>query len=105
MECYRKGGRIMKPTLDQISKVPMAPIIPTVGREYDGRLIIVHWSDDTVSEYEFDRGPSNEQHFSSPTKFEANHGARMEEYGEDAYLTSLFKRHFIRVNKVYTADL
>jgi len=96
----------MKPTLDQISKVPMAPIIPTVGREYDGRLIIVHWSDDTVSEYEFDRGPSRETHYDSLIKFEAHVSHPIHFYGEyDAYLTSLFKRHFIRVNKVYTAEL
>ena len=95
----------MNPTLDQISNVPMAPIIPTVGREYDGRLIIVHWSDDTVSEYEFDRGPSRENHYNSPAKYKIQTGASIEEYDEDRYLTSLFKRHFIRVNKVYTADL
>jgi len=95
----------MKPTLSQISNVPMAPIIPTVGREYDGRLIIVHWNDDTVSEYEFDRGPSRESHYDSLVEYEAKTGIRQTMYSEDTYLTSLFKRHFIRVNKVYTADL
>jgi hypothetical protein len=95
----------MKPTLDQVSKVPMAPIIPTVGREYNGNIIIVCWTDGSVSEYEFDRGPSDEIHHNSMKDFQKYRGTSISEYNYDSYLTTLFKRHFILVDKVYLGEL
>ena len=94
-----------KPRLDTIANIPMAPKIPTLAEEWNWHLIIIVFNDDSISTYEFDRGPSEEQHFASPEEFIKSHGDLPSSYNINANLSTTIKRHVPGVKSVYYGEL